>query len=82
MELEVKRTIWVDLDDIIKEHNLNKDSTTKDIYFAVGREVEGWDDYEYYLIGDEELKAICDEIAKKLRNEPTAKDWEDFWNSL
>ena len=79
MELEVKRTIYVDLDDIIGGYGLDKNSTDKEIYEVVGDNVCTWDDCEYYLIADEELRAICTAIAEKLRSEPTAEDWEDFW---
>ena len=79
MELEVKRTLHIDLDEIIEIYDLTPASDDSDIRAAVYDEVCGWDDANYYLVGDAEEKAICEAIAEKLRSEPTAKDWEDFW---
>lgn len=79
MEIEVKRTIYIALDAIIKGHDLTPASDDSDIRTAVYDEVCGWDDVDYYLIGDAEEKAICEAIAEKLRSEPTTEDWEDFW---
>lgn len=79
MELEVKRTIYIDINEIIEGYGLTPASDDSVIRDAVKNEVCCWDDADYYLIGAVEEKAICEAIAEKLRIEPTAKDWEDFW---
>lgn len=79
MEIEVKRTIYIDLDDIIERHDLTSASDDSDIRAAMDYEFCGWDDVDYYLIGDAEKKAIYEAIAEKLHSEPTTEDWEDFW---
>ena len=82
MELEVKRTIYVDLDEIIEEGKLAKDSSRELIRSHVMDYVSGLDDADYYALNYDHITTVVDEVEKKLKNEPTAKDWEDFWNNL
>ena len=47
MEIEVKRTIYIDLDDIIERHDLTSASDDSDIRAAMDYEFCGWDDVDY-----------------------------------
>ena len=81
MEIEVKRTIYIDLDEIIEESGLTKASGDFEILSAVRDYAVGLDDCDYYAINSAEyIVKIVEAIAKKLKAEPTAKEWEDFWN--
>ena len=82
MELEVKRTIYIDLDDIIEEGKLAKDSSRELIRSRVMDYVSQLDDCDYYALDYDHITTIVDEAEKRLKNEPTAKDWEDFWREV
>lgn len=82
MEIEVKRTIYIDLDEIIEEGHLTKDSCRGVIRAHVQDYVMGLDDADYYALDFDHINTITDEVEKKLKAEPTAKDWEDFWHGI
>lgn len=82
MEIEVKRTIYIDLDEIIEEHHLTKDTSYERIRASVDDYVSGLDDCDYYALNSDNITAITEEVEKKLQAEPTAKDWDDFWHNL
>ena len=82
MEIEVKRTIYIDLDEIIEENHLTKETSYERIRAGVNDYVSGLDDCDYYALDYDHITAITEEVEKKLRAEPTAKDWDDFWRDL
>jgi len=82
MEIEVKRTIYIDLDEIIEENHLTKETSYERIRAGVNDYVSGLDDCDYYALDYDNITAITEEVEKKLRAEPTAKDWDDFWHNL
>lgn len=82
MEIEVKRTIYIDLDEIIEENHLTKETPRELIRAGVKDYVSGLDDCDYYALDADHITAITDEVEKTLRDEPTAKDWDDFWHNL
>ena len=82
MEIEVKRTIYIDLDEIIEENHLTKDTPSQLILEGVCDYISGLDDCDYYDLNNDHITAITEEVEKKLRAEPTVKDWDDFWRDL
>jgi len=62
MELEVISYIYIDVEGIIEDHNLNANSNEKEIYDAIRDYVLGLDDCYYYLIGSEETEKIYNGI--------------------
>jgi len=66
MELEITTSIYINLDYIIEYYNIVRNTPTEDISNAVRHYVDGLDDSEYYLIGDEEKKKIVEGIKTKV----------------
>lgn len=69
LEIEITTIIYVDVDDIIENFHLTSQSTDKRIRDAIATEIAGWDDCEYYLMGNEEEEKIFLEIKKRINNE-------------
>lgn len=65
MEFTVTSTIYIDIDRIIKDGNLDCNSADVEIKEAIYDYCCGLDDYQYYLIGHEEI----DQIFNEVRNE-------------
>ena len=69
MDLEVIKSIWVDIERIIEDYELTNQSNEKDIINAIKEYVsEIDDDHYYYLIGEQEEEKIKKEIEKVLTN--------------
>lgn len=66
MELTVTSTIYIDIDRIIKDGNLDCNSADVEIKEAIYDYCCGLDDGEYYLIGREEMDQIFDEVRNKV----------------
>ena len=73
MELEIKTTIYIDVDDIIGGHGLDFNSTDAEIEEAIVGYVCQLDDSEYYLIGDTEEQKIFAEIRARVGEQITLK---------
>jgi len=69
MDIEIHETIYIDIDSIISDNKLNKDSTLKDITNAVIDYVCELNDYEYYLMTEEHSQKVINRIAKILKKE-------------
>ena len=68
MDLEVIKSIWVDIERIIEDYELTNQSNEKDIINAIKDHVSEADDCDYYLIGEQEKEKIKKEIEKVLTN--------------
>jgi len=66
MELEFTTYVYIDIDYIIECNNIDRDTSTEDIFNAVRYYVDGLDDCDYCLIGDEEKKKIAESIKEKV----------------
>jgi hypothetical protein len=66
MELKVKTYIYIDIKKIIKDNKLTVNSTDKEIKNAISDYVVELDDYEYYLIREDEEEKIFKELKKDL----------------
>ena len=66
MDLEVVSYIYVDIDGIIEDNNLNAHSSKQRIEDAIDDYVCGLDDCEYCLIGEKEAEKIYKEIRNRV----------------
>ena len=66
MDLEIVSYIYIDVDGIIEDYNLNANSNKKEIYDAIHDYACGLDDCDYYAIGYEEETKIYEEIRKRI----------------
>ena len=60
MEIEVKRTIYIDLDEIIEENHLTKETSYERIRAGVNDYVSGLDDCDYYALDYDHITAITE----------------------
>ena len=68
MEIIVTETLWIPLEEIIKENKLTKNSSDSEIMDAVEDYVSGLDSYEYDLIGEIEKEKIEENLKNLLTN--------------
>lgn len=65
MELQVINYIYIDVDEIIENHNLNMETPKEQVYNAIYGYVCGLDDDAYYSIGSIEIDKIYAEIRAR-----------------
>lgn len=66
MNITITRTIFIDIDELIEDFQLNYNSSDEDISQAVEEYVLGFEDCDYYLIGQEEIEKIEKEVRTKI----------------
>lgn len=66
MDLRIVSYVYIDTVEIIEDYFLNENSSKSLIMEAITDYVSGFDDCEYYLIGDEEVEKIYKEICSLL----------------
>ena len=64
MELEITTTIWIDVESIVNEYDIDMNTPYSDIKQSVEDYVSGLDDCEYYMIGGEEVNKIVSAIIE------------------
>ena len=68
MELIVTKTLWIPIEEIIKENKLTKNSSDSEIMDAVENYVSELDSCEYDLIGETDKEKIEKNLKKLLTN--------------
>lgn len=66
MEIEVTTTVWIEIDQIIEENNLNMNSTDEEINNAIEHYVCGLDDCYYYILDENAHQQIFNEIRSRI----------------
>ena len=66
MELIVTKTLWIPLEEIIKENKLTKNSSDNEIMNAVTDYVSELDSCDYDLIGETDKEKIKENLKKLL----------------
>lgn len=66
MTLTITREIEIDIFDIIDKENIWREDTDFEIRTKVESYLCGLDDCDFYLIGEEEITKICEEIRKQI----------------
>lgn len=69
MEITKTITIEIEIDEIIENNDLNKETSEEDIYDAVQDYVDSLHNMEYYLIDDEDKENICQAVLKALEEQ-------------
>lgn len=64
LELDICTTVYIDVDNIVRNC---LDNNLEDIEEAVWDYCSGLDDGTYYLLGDEEITKIKEEVEKQLK---------------